>query len=70
MAFIQSIYNHKIRMFRGIGYISFLARKYTQSSKFKIKIEGELCIEEVHPGSDRTSRSVARNQVPKHKSDI
>ena len=29
----------------------------------------QVCVvEEVHPGSDRTSRSVARNQVPRHKS--
>ena len=26
-----------------------------------------FCVEEVHPGSDRTSRSVARNHVPTHK---
>ena len=25
---------------------------------------GELCVEGVHAGSDRTSRSVAQNQVP------
>ena len=40
----------------------------TQISSFKV--EGELFVVEVHPGSDRTSRSVARNQVPRHKSDI
>ena len=27
-------------------------------------------VEGVHPGSDRTSRSVAPNQVPRHKSDF
>ena len=29
-----------------------------------------FCVEEVHPGSDRTSHSAARNQVPSHKSDF
>ena len=39
------------------------------SSDTDLKVDDrELCVEEVHPGSDRTSRSVARNQVPKHKS--
>ena len=33
-----------------------------------VQVEGELfCVEEVHPGSDRTSRSVAWNQVSRHK---
>jgi hypothetical protein len=31
---------------------------------FKVKVERELYVEEFHPGSDRTSRSVAQNQVP------
>ena len=46
---------------------------YAHISNFKVEVEGELfCVEEleVHPGSDRTSRSVARNQVPREKSDI
>ena len=33
----------------------------------KVKVEGD---EEVHPGNDHTSRSVARNQVPRYKSDF
>ena len=33
-------------------------------------VEGQLCNEEVHPGSDRTSHSVARNQIPRLKSDF
>ena len=44
-----------------------------QTSNFKVKVEGELfCVEEleVHPGSDHTDRSVARNQVPRHKPDF
>ena len=40
----------------------------SQTSKSK-KVEKELCVE-VHSESDRTGRSVDRNQVPRHKSDF
>ena len=39
------------------------------SPKSKLR-KSLFCVEEVHPGSDRTSCSVAQNQVPKHKSDL
>ena len=32
-----------------------------------INVDGELFVEEVHPGSDRTSRSVDWDQVSRHK---
>ena len=46
-----------------------------QISNFKVKVAGEIfCVEEVHPGSDRTrartSHSVARNQIPIYKSNF
>ena len=34
------------------------------------KVDGEICVEGVHPGSDRISHSAARNQVPRHKLDF
>ena len=37
---------------------------YTQIPNLNVKVKEELCIEEVHPGSDRTSPSVAQSQVP------
>ena len=44
---------------------------YAHVSNFEVKVEGELfCVEEVLSENDRTSRSVARIQVPRHKSDI
>ena len=45
-----------------------LSRKGGGGALFK---EG-LCVDEleVHPGSDRTSRSVGRNQVPRQKPDF
>ena len=36
----------------------------------KVKVEGEPlwhCVGKVHPGSDHTSRLVARSQVPRHE---
>ena len=43
----------------------------SQTSKVKAKENGKhFCGEEVHPGSGRTSLSVAWNQVPSHKLDF
>ena len=54
------IYN----IFWNLGYIG-CNRWYAhwKISNFEVK-----AVEGVHPGSDRTSRSVARNQDPRHKS--
>jgi hypothetical protein len=35
-----------------------------------IDVEEELCVEEIHPGSDRTNRPVPQNQAPRHNSDF
>ena len=66
-----------------IGYRFVYVRGNPQNQNFKAKRErireiglGEInegqpfCSEEVHPGSDCTSRSVARNQVPRHRLDF
>ena len=53
---------------RPIDYIG-CNRKYVYVGGGNLT-DGELCIEKVHPGSDSTSRSVAWNQVPRHKSEL
>ena len=46
-----------------------LKSKSVKLSKSKLR-RAFSCVEKVHSGSDRTSRSVAGNQVPRHKSDF
>ena len=41
-----------------------------QISIFNLRKLSELYVEEVHPGSDRTSPSVVHYQVPRHKPDF
>ena len=54
----SGIYNAKSK--RKKGLVMWLVCRAREEPRF-------FCVEEVHPGSDRTSRSVARNQVPTHK---
>ena len=41
-----------------------------ESSSVNLNFDRELCVEEVHPGSDRTSRLVSWIQIPRYKSDF
>ena len=44
--------------------------RYSQPYLGEINEGQPFCSEEVHPGSDCTSRSVDRNQVPRHRLDF